>query len=104
MSNWALELQGFDIIRVWIRGEANILADAPSRAPWDNELARNMPIPDMPVRELVNMMYKAPEELELLGKGRRLFSNAHHVDDLGIELGIALQSLSEGNPCGFIVS
>ena len=25
-----------------------------------------MPIPDMPVRELVNMMYKAPEELELL--------------------------------------
>ena len=64
MSNWALELQGFDIIRVWIRGEANILADAPSRAPWDNELARNMPIPDMPVRELVNMMYKAPEELE----------------------------------------
>ena len=66
MSNWALELQGFDIVRVWIRGEANILVDAPSRAPWDNELARNMPIPDMPVRELVNMMYKAPEELELL--------------------------------------
>ena len=30
MSNWALELQGFDIIRIWIRGEANILSDAPS--------------------------------------------------------------------------
>jgi hypothetical protein len=35
MSNWALELQQFDIVRVWIRGEANILADAPSRAPWE---------------------------------------------------------------------
>ncbi|MCP4193147.1 MAG: hypothetical protein GY768_21255, partial [Planctomycetaceae bacterium] len=31
LSNWALELQHFDIVRVWIRGEANILADAPSR-------------------------------------------------------------------------
>ena len=50
MSNWALELQGFDVIRVWIRGEANILADAPSRAPWEAALAMHLPIPDMPVR------------------------------------------------------
>ena len=39
MSNGALELQCFDIVRVWIRGEANILADAPSRAPWESALA-----------------------------------------------------------------
>ena len=46
MSNWALELQQFDIVRVWIRGEANILGDAPSRAPWESELAGHLPIPD----------------------------------------------------------
>jgi len=51
MSNWALELQSFGIVRVWIRGEANILADAPSRAPWEARLAQFLPIPDMPVRE-----------------------------------------------------
>ena len=32
--------------RVWIRGEANILADAPSRAPWEHRLAKHLPIPD----------------------------------------------------------
>ena len=31
MSNWALELQQFNICRVWIRGEATILADAHKR-------------------------------------------------------------------------
>ena len=46
MSSWALELQQFNISRVWIRGEANILADAPSRAPWEAATARHHPNPD----------------------------------------------------------
>ena len=33
-----LELQQYNISRVWIRGEANILADAPSRAPADEKV------------------------------------------------------------------
>ena len=57
MSNWALELQQFNIIRVWIRGEANILADAPSRAPWSAEMARHLPIPDLPLREIIKQMF-----------------------------------------------
>ena len=72
MSNWALELQGFDIVRVWIRGEANILSDAPSRAPWENALARHLPIPDMPVRDLVRKMYRDPDGLDLLVMERKL--------------------------------
>jgi len=44
-------------------GEANILADAPSRAPWESALAMHLPIPDMPVRDLVSAMYKSPEQL-----------------------------------------
>ena len=70
MSNWALELQCFDIVRVWIRGEANILADAPSRAPWESALARHLPIPDMPVRDLVRKMYQEPGALEDLVSAR----------------------------------
>ena len=63
MSNWALELQGFDIVRIWIRGEANILADAPSRAPWESALAQYMPIPDQPVRQIVKQIYQDPDAL-----------------------------------------
>ena len=58
MSNWALELQWFDLVRVWIRGEANILADVLSRARWEAALAMRLPIPDMPIRDLVNKLYR----------------------------------------------
>ena len=61
MSNWALELQQFNIIRVWIRGEANVLADAPSRAPWEAAMARHLPIPDLPLRDLIKKMFVSPE-------------------------------------------
>ena len=71
MSNWALELQQFNIERIWIRGEANILADAPSRAPWEEKLAQFLPIPDMPVRDLVIKLYQAPDEVEELVSRRR---------------------------------
>ena len=71
MSNWALELQQFNIVRIWIRCEANILADAPSRAPWEEQMAQFLPIPDMPVRELVIKMYQSPEEVEDLVSRRR---------------------------------
>ena len=71
MSNWALELQQFDLVRVWIRGEANILGDAPSRAPWEHQLAQHLPIPDMPVRELVNRLYRDPDSVEVLVAARK---------------------------------
>ena len=66
VSNWALELQCFNIVRIWIRGEANILSDAPSRAPWENELAKHLIIPDDPVRQLIRDFYG--EDLEAQDK------------------------------------
>ena len=57
MSNWALGLPGLDVVRVWIRDEATIFADAPSRAPWESAWAMQPLIPDMPV------MYRSPEQL-----------------------------------------
>ena len=64
MSNWALELQALDTVRIWIRGEANILGDAPSRAPWEHEMAQHLPIPEWPVRDLVRMTHQDPDALE----------------------------------------
>ena len=64
VSNWALELQCFNIVRVWIRGEANILSDAPSRAPWECELAKHLPVPAGPIEQLIKDFYQVPEELE----------------------------------------
>ena len=64
VSNWAMELQQFNLVKVWIRGEANILSDAPSRAPWENALAMHLPIPNRPVLDLIQAMYRDPNGLE----------------------------------------
>ena len=63
VSNWALELQQFNLERNWIRGEANILGDAPSRAPVDT-LMRWLPIPTGPVMDVVRRIYGGFEDLE----------------------------------------
>ena len=47
------------------------MADAPSRAPWESSLAQFLPIPDMPIRDLVVQMYQDPDALEQLVSKRR---------------------------------
>ena len=44
LVHWTLELQRFNIVRVWIRGEANILADAPSQPLWESKLMEHLPL------------------------------------------------------------
>ena len=75
MSNWALELQQFNIVRVWIPGEANILGDAPSRAPRETQLARNLPISDLPLRQIIQTMYRSPEALEKMVQEKKKMQN-----------------------------
>ena len=70
LSNWALDLQTFDLVRVWMRGEANILADPPSRAPWEMGVAAHLPVPDMPIRDLVRKMHQDPDGVEVLVRRR----------------------------------
>ena len=72
MSNWALGLQQFDVVRVWIKGEANVLSDAPSRAPWEDALANNLPAPcDMPLQRIISEMYTSPAEFAQKVKERK---------------------------------
>ena len=70
MSNWVLDLSMYDLNRVWIRGEANILADAPSRNPVENDIVRNLPLPDITIREFIRKMYMDPEDLQRLCQGK----------------------------------
>ena len=79
MSNWALELQQYDIVRIWIRGEANIMSDAPSRAPWENALAHELPVPDQPIRQLLKSMYGNPDEFEENTKKRAKQMNCNYA-------------------------
>ena len=51
-------------MKVWLRGEADILADAPSRAPWESKLMENLPLADLPLRESIQEMYRQPVDFE----------------------------------------
>ena len=90
VSNWALELQCFNIVRVWIRGEANILSDAPSRAPWECELAKHLPIPTDPVSQLIKDMYELPDDVarkyEEVARKLPAFETIPRNDDKGLKL------------------
>ena len=41
-----------------------VLADAPSRAPWECALARHLPLGDAPVRQLIRDLYRHPEKID----------------------------------------
>ena len=58
-----IELEPLGIERVYIAGEDNILGDAPSRAPADREVARNLAVPLAPIKETIHRMFWAPDEL-----------------------------------------
>ena len=58
-----IELEPLGIERVYIAGEDNILGDAPSRAPADREVARNLAVPLAPIKEMIHRMFWAPDEV-----------------------------------------
>ena len=66
----------------------NILADAPSRAPWEDELAQFLPIPDMPVRDLIVRLYQAPDDVEdLVSRRREVLTGEKQWEPLAVRKG-----------------
>jgi hypothetical protein len=59
MSSWALSLQWCDIVRVWTRREAKLVRRVEHLGNLNGE---NLPIPDRPVRDLAQAMYKPPRK------------------------------------------
>ena len=49
-----------------------MFSDAPSRAPWEDALANNLPVPcDMPIQPIIKEMYTSPEEFAQKVKKRK---------------------------------
>ena len=82
-----MKLQVFNIVRIWIRGETNILADAPSRAPADVKTVRNLPVPNMELKDLLRYMYQEPEEFERLVQER--------AKTMGLDTGVEVPATAD---------
>ena len=55
-----LEELGDRVQRIWIKGQDNILGDAPSRNPEDRDACRNLPVPSGPVKRIIRQMFEVP--------------------------------------------
>ena len=66
LVNWIADTQELlaNVVRIWIDGKLNVLADAGSRAPWETSVVKHTPIPDKPIRDTIRMFFTAPDELE----------------------------------------
>lgn len=64
LLRWTLDLEelGSRVVRVWLRGEDNILGDAPSRHPADRDVLKNMKVPGGPIRRVVEQMFTKPDD------------------------------------------
>ena len=49
--------------RLYIAGEKNVLADVLSRYGWDQHVANHLPVPDMPIRKIISLLFTAPADL-----------------------------------------
>ena len=66
LLRWSLDLEeyGTRLVRQWIRGADNILADSPSRNPEDRDAAKALVVPGGPIKNIIEKMFRAPDALE----------------------------------------
>ena len=59
MINWIADTQELlaNTVRIWIDGKLNILADVGSRLPWHGAVAANLPIPDQPILDTIQLFF-----------------------------------------------
>jgi hypothetical protein len=50
------------MVRVWVKGKFNILADVISRIPHDQHMVHHLPIPDLSVRIMIEQMFLSPKK------------------------------------------
>ena len=65
------------LVRIWIEGKEHVIADAGSRAPWYEVVAKRLPLPIQPVLDTIRQMFTHPDELAARTEARR--------KDLGLE-------------------
>ena len=53
-----------NVVRVWIDGKNNVLADVGSRLSWEHAVIQQLPVPDQPIRDTIKLFFTHPRELE----------------------------------------
>ena len=68
LINWIADTQHIlaNVVRVWIDGKHNVLADVGSRSPWETSVVRHLPTPITPIVDFIRKMFTSPSELEVL--------------------------------------
>ena len=63
--NWIADIQHIlaNVVRVWIDGKNNVLADSGSRAPWHVAVAKHLPVPLQPMKDVIHMFFLTPSVL-----------------------------------------
>ena len=66
LINWIADSQVMFsmMVRVFVDGKDNVLADAPSRAPWIESMVRQLALPEQPIKDLIRLFFMHPREIE----------------------------------------
>ena len=66
LVNWIADTQHIlgNVVRVWIDGKNNVLADVGSRLSWEHAVIQQLPVPDQPIRDTIKLFFTHPKELE----------------------------------------
>ena len=85
LTNWIADTQHIlgSVVRVWIDGKLNIIADVGSRLPWEAAVAKHCPVPTQPILELIRLLYTSPRELEAQTAQRKKEMNVGPWQPLG---------------------
>jgi len=95
-----------NLVRVWIAGKTNVLADVGSRTDWVGKLIKQLPVPSMPILELCTQLFTAPEGFSQLvaerrkEMGLRRFEPIAHEPNVDRPLRTADQFDTEKSPDG----
>ena len=62
LLRWALEVEELSgrLVKVWIKGQDNILGDAPSRNVKDRDKVKYLPVPGGPTKKCIEAMFRDP--------------------------------------------
>ena len=73
LVNWIADTQHIlgSVVRVWIDGKNNVLADVGSRLSWEHAVAQFLPVPARPIRETIRLFFTSPAELAAEVETRR---------------------------------
>ena len=66
LTNWVADTQDIlsNVVRVWIDGKHNVIADVGSRITWEGSLAKHLPVPEYPILDFIRRLFTHPSQVE----------------------------------------